>query len=107
TFTGAVSGTLAEIDVTFTIAVSQAGWVGVPLRLNTAVLREPPTFTGPGEHILHFDSKADGYVAWINAEPGESQQVSLKVRAALTSLGAESRLRLHVPRATLAQMDLQ
>ena len=82
------------------------GWVGVPLRLNGAVVRDP-VYDGPGEHVLRFDPDRDGYVVWIRGAAGKSHEVSLKVLAPVVQVGPESHLRLNIPRAAVSQLHLQ
>ena len=103
---GSASRERAELVARYSIAVLDPGWVGVPLRLNGAVVRDP-VYDGPGEHVLRFDPERDGYVVWIRGAAGQSHEVSLKVLAPVVQIGAESHLRLNIPRAAVSQLNLQ
>jgi hypothetical protein len=103
---GSASRERAELTAHFTFTVLDAGWVGVPLRLNNSVVRDP-SFEGPGEHVLRFDPERDGYVVWVRAETGTSHQLRLKLLAAVVQMGAESHLRLNCPRAAVSQLGLE
>jgi len=105
--TGTAEAQRAELTADFQIVVHESGWVGVPLRLLNAVLREGAEFTGPGDHFLHFEPEGEGFVAWIHAEPASTHRVRLKLLAPLTQLGAETSLRLIAPRAAVSQLNLQ
>lgn len=103
---GTVSGTRAELLAEFTISVMADGWVGVPLRLNESIVREP-VMEGDGEHVLDFDPARDGYIVWIRSQPGQTHQVRLKLLTAVLQVGPESTLRLNLPRAAVANMQLR
>ncbi len=106
TLSGSTSRERAELVAQFSITVLDPGWVGVPLRLNGAVVRDP-VYDGPGEHVLRFDPDRDGYVVWIRGAAGKSHEVSLKVLAPVVQVGPESHLRLNIPRAAVSQLHLQ
>jgi hypothetical protein len=106
TLSGSTSRERAELVAHYSITVLDAGWVGVPLRLNGAVVRDP-VYDGPGEHVLRFDPDRDGYVVWIRGAAGKLHEVSLKVLAPVVQVGPESHLRLYVPRAAVSQLHLQ
>jgi hypothetical protein len=102
---GSASRERAELVAVYTITVLEAGWVGVPLRLNDAIVREP-SYEGPGEHVLRYDQR-EGYVVWIRGAAGKTHHMTLKVLAGVIQTGPESRLRLNVARAVESQMRLQ
>jgi hypothetical protein len=104
---GTATGQQVNLTADFTVAVHESGWVRVPLRLASAVLREPAKFDGPGEHETDLDADGGGYVAWIRSEPGTTHRVQLQISALLVQTGSESHLQLTVPRATLSQLKLQ
>ena len=81
-------------------------WVRIPLRLDQAVLREPPQYQGPGEQLLHFEGDGDGYVLWIRGPAGKQQQVTLKMLLPLAVVGDQTSLRLLAPRATTSELKL-
>lgn len=103
---GTVSGTRAELLAEFSISVMARGWVGVPLRLNESIVREP-VMEGPGEHVLDYDPARDGYIVWIRSEPGQTHQVRLKLLTAVLQVGPESTMRLNLPRAAVANLQLR
>ncbi|MEA1951143.1 MAG: hypothetical protein U9N87_07150, partial [Planctomycetota bacterium] len=59
----------------------------------------------PGRQVFEHDSQ-DGYVVWMEGEPGKSQQISLDVLVSLTTVGGETRLRLQSPRTTKSELRL-
>ena len=75
--TGTAAGASAELIAKFTVTVHEAGWVGVPLRLNDAVLREKPTYEGEGDYVLHADPQQQGYVVWIRGPADSTHQVTV------------------------------
>ncbi len=97
----------AELTALFKLTIEEDGWVGVPLRLNSAVLLELAAYSGGGEHFLHFEPQRQGYVIWIRGQAGKSHDVKLKLLAPLNSLGPESHLKLSVPRATIGRLSLE
>lgn len=103
---GTVSGSRAELLAEFTISVMADGWVGVPLRLNEAIVRQP-VMEGEGEHVLDFDPQRDGYIVWIRSHGGQTHQVRLKLLVAVAQTGPESSLRLNLPRAAEANLQLR
>ena len=99
-------GNQAELTIQFRILVREEQWVRIPLRLDQAVLREPPQYQGPGEQFLHFEGDADGYVLWIRGPAGKQQQVTLKMLLPLAVVGDQTSLRLLAPRATTSELKL-
>ena len=97
----------AELVAEFTIDVRESGWVRVPLRLPSAVLREEAAYQGSGEHLLNFEDEQEGYVSWIRSDPGKTHIVTLKLLAPLVSVGGESQLKLALPRTPLSQLKLE
>jgi hypothetical protein len=104
---GTASGSTADLLAQFTIAVHEAGWVGVPLRLNDAVLREQPAYAGPGDHVLSVEPDRHGYVVWIRGQADQTHEVTLKLVVAVEQLGPQSRLQLGLPRSAFSQLQLQ
>ncbi|MHB9045983.1 MAG: hypothetical protein ACYC35_08590 [Pirellulales bacterium] len=104
---GTASPNHAELVLGFRIVVRDKDWVRVPLRLDAAVLREPPQYQGSGEYFLHFEDNGQGYVVWIRGDPSQPHQLTLKVLAPLAGGGSESRLKLSLPRANASQLKLQ
>lgn len=106
TITGSVAGNRAELIAQLTVSVLSSGWVGVPLRLNDSFVRDP-VIEGPGEHVLDYDPDRNGYIVWIRAEAGKNHQIRLKVLSTVTQVGPESSLRLNLPRAAVANLQLR
>jgi hypothetical protein len=103
--TGSVENELASLQAAATIRAREAGWVRVPLRFDQAVLRQAPTYEGPGEHLLTHDDQ-EGYVAWLKGQGEGPHVVKLNLTVPVTSLGAESRIDLVLPRATESSLAL-
>ncbi len=104
--TGTSVGERAELSITLTIVLRDPQWVRVPLRLGGVVLREPARYEGQGNHLVHFEDDHEGYVCWLRGDPGQTHQLTLQVLAPLSHVGGETRLKLSVPRATVAQLKL-
>ena len=104
---GATDGPRADLTADFTIAVHETGWLQAPLRLEDAVLREPPSFDGPGEHVSDLAEDGSGYVVWIRSEAETTHRVKLRLWAPIERVGAESHLRLHLPRSPATEMQLR
>jgi hypothetical protein len=115
---GTAAKGVADLQITLTIRVRDEGWVGVPLAMKSAVLREPPTHEGPGEHDFSFDEEKGGYQVWLRNDPvgdpvgglrgsGTKPHV-LTLRAAcnLAVKGEETSLALPLPRATESSLRL-
>ncbi|MBI3839595.1 MAG: hypothetical protein HY288_16870, partial [Planctomycetia bacterium] len=107
TLAGSAVGQRADLVAQCSLVLNVAGWVRVPLRLSGAVLRERPGFEGAGEHAVDFESEGDGYVFWIRGEPGETQQITLKLLVPLSQVGPVTHLRLSLPRTAVSQLQLQ
>lgn len=103
---GRADASRATLQARFTLTVHAEGWVRVPLRLDDVVLVERAAYDGPGQHVLNFDAKGDGYVLWIRGAAGQTHTLTLKVMAPVNSIGSESHLRLSVPRVAVANLDL-
>lgn len=103
---GTVKAALAEAKVTFRILVRDEDWVRVPLRLDQAILRGPAQYKGPGQHLLHFENEGGGYVAWIRGAAGQEHQLTLDLLVPLSTIGDETTLKLHAPRATESELKL-
>ncbi len=106
-----ISGTAApsnaELIARIKVVVHETGWVGIPLRLNGAVLREAPAYEGPGEHVMHVDPAGDGHVSWIHGQADETHNLTIRLLVQVEQVGPQSRLKLSVPRATVAQLQVQ
>ncbi len=102
---GSARGDQAELKVELTIRVLADNWVRVPLRMDQAVLRNPPQYQGPGQHFLHFEEGA-GYVSWIRGGVNQDHRVTLDILVPLTAAGPETRLRLFLPRAANSELKL-
>ncbi len=97
----------AKLAADFQIAIHSSGWVRVPLRLSESLLGEPATYEGPGEHMVKVAQDGNGYEVWIRSDPDTTHHVRLQLSTPIEQVGAESRLGLNVPRAPVAQLDLQ
>jgi hypothetical protein len=97
---GTANKDLADLQVTATIRVREAGWVRVPLALGNAVLRQPARHEGPGEHYLAYDAEESGFVAWLKGADAKPHVLTLQVSAAITQSDSNWQLALALPRAT-------
>lgn len=93
-----------DLDITFTIrrresveSADDDSWICVPLRLNSAVLRETPQFQSSGKHFLTFDDEQDGYQCWIQAAPDTTHTIQLPLSVPLDTTAGENLFRLQAP----------
>ena len=107
TLTGSAAGDHVELLARFSVTLHKTGWVRVPLRLDGAVLKELPSYEGPGKHFLQFEPDGDGYVSWLRGEPDKPHQLTLKLLAKVSQIGPEAHLRLNVPRVAVSTLQLQ
>jgi len=103
---GTADERVADLQLTATIRVRQAGWVRVPLQLGSAVVRQPSKYEGPGEHFLAYDSALGGYICWLNGNDAKPHVVTLQISVSLSNVGEERRLALALPRATESSLRL-
>lgn len=104
---GTAQGDYAELTVQIKVLVRDAQGVRIPLRLNQAVLREAVQYRGPGQQSLSFEEGGEGYVLFLRGGAGETHELTLSVLVPLSALGAETRLRLALPRATSSELKLR
>ena len=95
-----------ELDIRLSESLTLDQWVRIPLRLGSAVLREPPRHAGSGDAILHFEDDREGYSCWLRGDPAEPHRLTLKMLAPLSTAGGETRLRLSTPRGAMSQLKL-
>jgi len=96
----------AELNVNARVVLRDDRWVRVPLRMDRAVLREPPKHADDAEELLHFDPES-GYVWWLRGEAKQRRTISLKMSVPLTRVRERSRLELRVPRSTASELKLK
>ncbi len=107
TISGTATATRAELSVTLTLRLQQAGWVRVPLLFSDAILREPPVHEGGGELFLTCDQDGGGYICWISGPPEPTHRLTLQLTAPVREVGNEVRLALRPPRAASSELDLR
>ena len=95
-----------QLTVHLQLLVREEDSVRVPLRLDQAVLTEPPQHEGSGEHVLLFEQDGEGYVSWIRGGSAGQHRLTLKMLVPLHRVGEETRLRLRAPRATTSELKL-
>lgn len=104
---GKLEGNAAVCDVTLAIRVRESGWIEAPLRLEQAVLREPPTHEGPGEGLLMATQGGPGYTAWLKGADDKPHLLKFTAAFPVTYIGDEARVALTLPRATEASFTLE
>ena len=104
---GAAGAGQAELTVQLTVVVRENDWVRVPLRLDQALLLEPPQYKGAGQQFLHFEPGGDGYVSWIRTSAEQPNELTLRMLVPVSQIGEETRLKLCVPRATTSELRLK
>ncbi len=105
---GKAAGKTAELSIRFSVRLQAKGTVRVPLGLGAAILKQTGAEDNnktPSRQLLEHDPR-EGYVVWIDGEPGKSHKIALDVLVPLTTIGGETRLRLQAPRATKSQLRL-
>ena len=106
TLVGKVQEDAATFELKAAIIVREAGWVRVPLELQSAVLREEARYDGPGESLMTFDANDGGYVCWLKGQSDQPHTVILRIGARIGRLGDEQKLALRLPRATESLLNL-
>lgn len=101
-----VAGDYATVSVEMVIAVTDEGWVRVPLRMGNLVLSELPNWSGSGERLIDFDADSREYVAWFRGKAEEPHQLSLRGLVSLETEGGTRRFKLSVPRAVVSELEL-
>ncbi len=54
---GEALGHFARLEIQFDLQLQSEGWVGIPLRLDEAVLDNPEVYSGGGQHFLEFPER--------------------------------------------------
>lgn len=90
------------VDGTLELALGRRteGWLRVPLRMPSAVIRELPADWTSEERFLTFDPSLEGYVLWWKGASGQTLRLKLAVAFPLEVHGEQQRLVLALPRAT-------
>lgn len=101
-----VVGDYATVAIEMVIAVTDDGWVRVPLRMGGLVLTDLPKWSGNGERLVDFDADGREYVAWFRGKAEEPHQLSLRGLVNLESDASQRRLKLNVPRAVFSELEL-
>ena len=104
--TGTVTKGVADLQITLTVRVRDEGWVGVPLGMKSAVLREQPRYEGPGEHRVRFDEDKGGYEVWLRGAGDKAHVLTMRAACNTSAMGDETRLALPLPRATESSLRL-
>ena len=102
---GNAAGDSAELQFSMRVVVHDSGWVKIPVRLSQAILRDTPTYEGPGEQSFQAE-ESGGYSWWVRAD-GETDH-TLKVNAVVPVVhsAGDNRLELTVPRSTISRLTL-
>ncbi|MEX2176965.1 MAG: hypothetical protein WD872_21565 [Pirellulaceae bacterium] len=103
--TGTVEKGIADLQVSATIRVRDAGWVRVPLEFGKAILRQPARYEGPGEHLLAHEASG-GYIAWLQGTDAKPHVVSLQVSVPVAQEGGGRRLALNFPTGNESSLRL-
>lgn len=104
--TGSAAKGIADLQITITVRLHGEGWIGVPLAMKTAVLREAPRYEGPGEHLVEFDAASSSYQVWLRGAGAKPHVLTIRAACNLTTMGDETRLALPLPRATESTLRL-
>lgn len=103
---GKAGQTHADLSIRIDAVVNDQGWVRIPLRLADAVLRSPPQYQGPGEHILDFDAAAGEHVLWLKGQSDRPHKLTFDVVMPLEKRGDQTEMKLGFPRATISELTL-
>lgn len=101
-----VVGDYATVAIEMVIAVTDEGWVRVPLRMGNLVLSELPKWSGSGERLVDFDADSRDYVVWFRGKAEEPHQLSLRGLVNLETDSGQRRFKLSVPRAVFSELEL-
>jgi hypothetical protein len=102
---GKADGPRAELTVRAQIALHDADWVRVPLRLEQGLLLEPAEYQGRGEQIVRYLG-GEGYEVWLRGPTDSPHIVEFKLLAPVATVGAEHKLKLSMPRAAISELKL-
>jgi hypothetical protein len=97
---GKLEGNAAICEITLAIRLREPGWIKSPLRMEQAVLREAPTYDGPGEGLIVPSPDGAGYTAWLQGVNEKPHLLKFTAAIPVTHVGEESRLAITLPRAT-------
>lgn len=100
---GRADGNRAELIVRLHVALHDADWVRIPLRLDQAILLEPATHKGQGELIMQYLGAGEGYVAWLRGPADAGQEIEMRLAVPVAASGADHKLKLYLPRAAISE----
>jgi hypothetical protein len=103
---GQAKGDNATIQIQLRLRLNETGWTAVPLDLSQCTLTGPAVYKGDGDYLLHFDSKSNQYILWLNGRPRSDHELSLNVVAPLSANGIETALQLSLPKAAASKLVL-
>ncbi len=103
---GKAEGSHADLTVRAQIALHDAGWVRIPLRLDQGLLLEPAKYKGGGELIVQYLGGSEGYAAWLRGPTDSPHEIEMRLMAPIVSAGAEHKLKLYMPRAAISELKL-
>lgn len=106
TAAGKAEGNRAEMTVRVQIALHDADWVRVPLRLDQGLLLKPAEYHGRGEMILQYLGGSEGFAAWLRGPTDGSHEIEMQLMVPLAMAGAEHKFKLYMPRASISELKL-
>ncbi len=80
--------------------------VRILLGMGNVIHRATPTSTDLCQVSIRYDESAGGYVAWVTAEKGSTQELDLHVWVPIQRIANQNRLNLQTPRATVSSFEL-
>ena len=105
TMSGQLRDDHIELVADYKIQLAASTTVEVPL-VSGAVLLEPATYEGPGEHEVLFDSASSGYRLKLNGKERSEHRVSLKLMAPVKTTGPQHQLQLSIPTAAASKLSI-
>lgn len=103
--TGAAVDDVADLEVRVRWVIRSTAWVRIPLRLVGGVLKDVPTYDGPGEQFVEAE-RGGGFAVWVHEVDPTPHTLTLKLRAPLKRQGDEQQIQLPCPTATLSELAL-
>jgi hypothetical protein len=96
----------AELAIRIQVALHDADWVRVPLRLDQGLLMHPAEYKGRGEMIVQYLGSGEGYAAWLRGPTDSPHEIEMRLLAPIATAGAEHKLKLYLPRAAISELKL-
>ena len=103
---GKADGDHAELTIARKSLCTTPAGCGVPLRLDQGLLLQPAEYKGRGEMMVQYLGGSEGYAAWLRGPTDSPHEIDLRLTAPIAAAGAECKLKLYLPRASISEFKL-